>query len=282
MFGIVGGSGLYDLEGLEIKNEHNVETIFGRPSAPIIEGEYEGQVIMFLPRHGRGHELLPHEINYRANIFALKQLGVRSVLSVSAVGSLLEEIRPGDLALPDQYFDHTRGLRRYSFFGDGLGAHISTANPVCPALASDIKSAADRINQQLHTGKTYGCVEGPRLGTRAESFFLRDAARCDLVGMTNIPEAFLAREAQMAYGSLCLVTDYDCWMDDPEQHVSVDKFLEIYAATLGRAKTLISEFLKGSVSDAPDNIRNALTGAVITNVDHMTDEQKNIMSVLDA
>ena len=236
MLGVIGGSGLYELEGLEILNEHDIETPFGKPSAPIIEGEFSGQKILFLARHGKGHQFLPHEVNYRANIFALKQLGARRVFGVSAAGSLREEIKPGDLAIASQYFDHTRGKRDYTFFGNGIAGHVSTAYPVCPSLSADIQDAATRIQQDIHTDKSYACVEGPRLGTRSESFFLRDQAKCDLVGMTNVPEVFLAREAQMAYCTVCLVTDYDCWMEDPAQHVSVEKFFEVYGGALDKGK----------------------------------------------
>ena len=221
MLGIIGGSGLYQLQGLQIDREQTLTTAFGAPSSAISCGEYAGQPVLFLARHGPAHQLLPHEINYRANIYALKTLGAQRIISFSAAGSLRQEIKPGDLALVDQYFDHTRGRRAQSFFGNGVAAHVSTANPVCAALNSDIQRAAAAVGQPIRLNNSYACVEGPRLGTRAESFFLRDAVNCDLVGMTNLPEAFLAREAQIAYSSLCLITDYDCWMDDPSQHVEV-------------------------------------------------------------
>jgi len=162
MLGVIGGSGLYALEGLEIIEEHDVETPFGSPSSPIIEGVYSGQKILFLARHGQLHQFLPHEVNYRANIFALKQLGACRILGVSAAGSLQKDIKPGDLAVPSQYFDHTRGKRDYTFFGNGVAAHVSTAYPVCESLSADIKQSADNINQHIHMDKSYGCVEGPR------------------------------------------------------------------------------------------------------------------------
>lgn len=282
MLGVIGGSGLYALDGLEITAEHDIETPFGKPSAPIVEGLFSGQRILFLARHGKGHQFLPHEVNYRANIFALKQLGARKLFGVSASGSLREDIKPGDLAIASQYFDHTRGKRDYTFFGNGIAAHVSTAYPVCPSLSADISAAADRLGQQLHTDKVYGCVEGPRLGTRAESFFLRDQAQCDLVGMTNVPEVFLAREAQMAYCTVCLVTDYDCWMDDPEQHVSVEKFFEVYGGALEKAKGVLAELLKAPFSDTPDDIRNSLQMAVLTPDEALNDSQKAVLDVLRA
>lgn len=282
MLGVIGGSGLYQLDGLEIKAEHDVQTPFGKPSDPIIEGTYNGQNILFLSRHGAGHKFLPHEVNYRANIFALKQLGARRILGVSAAGSLREDLAPGDVALASQYFDHTRGKRAATFFGNGIAAHVSTAYPACPALGKDIAAAAKRINQPIHENKTYACVEGPRLGTQAESFFLRGAANCDLVGMTNVPEAFLAREAQMAYCTICLVTDYDCWMEDPTMHVSVEKFFETYGGAVEKAKSVITELLNAPFTDTPDDIRGALEHAVLTPDEAFSPEQKNWMAVLRA
>jgi len=282
MLAIIGGSGLYELENLTITKTHDIDTPFGKPSNPIVEGAYNGQAVLFLARHGKGHAYLPHEVNYRANIFALKSLGARRVFGISAAGSLRKDLKPGDLALAAQYFDHTRGKRETTFFGNGIAGHVSTAYPSCPALSEDIKSAAQRINQNLHDNKTYACVEGPRLGTRAESFFLRDAAQCDLVGMTNIPEAFLAREAQLAYCTLCLVTDYDCWMDDPAMHVSVEKFFETYGGALEKAKAILAELLNAPFTKTPDDIRQSLKMAILTPDEAMSDAQKSIMDILRA
>jgi len=280
MLVIIGGSGLYKLEGLEIEEQLDIKTPFGAPSAPISRGRFHGQPVLFLARHGSAHQLLPHEVNYRANIFALKQLGARQVFSVSAAGSLREDIKPGDLALVSQYFDHTRGQREKSFFGNGVVAHVSTANPACPALSADIQAAAAQIGQPLHTDNTYACVEGPRLGTRAESHFLRGAANCDLVGMTNVPEAFLAREAQLGYCSLCLITDYDCWMDDPSQHVSVDKFFEVYSGTLTKAVAVLSQLLSQPLSETPAEIRSALQTAVMTPKQQLSPAQQEWLGTL--
>lgn len=280
MLGVIGGSGLYALDGLEIIKEHDIDTPFGKPSAPIIEGQYSGQNILFLARHGKGHQFLPHEVNYKANIFALKKLGARRVFGVSAAGSLREEIKPGDLAIASQYFDHTRGKRDSTFFGNGIAGHVSTAYPVCPSLSADIEAAAKRLDQELHSKKSYACVEGPRLGTQLESFFLRDHANCDLVGMTNVPEAFLAREAQLAYCTVCLVTDYDCWMEDPDQHVSVDKFFEVYGGALEKAKALLTELLKIPFTDTPDSIRNCLQTSILTPNEALSNEQKEWLNIL--
>ena len=282
MLGVIGGSGLYALEGLEIVKEHDIDTPFGKPSAPIIEGKYSGQNILFLARHGKGHQFLPHEVNYRANIFALKQLGARRVFGVSAAGSLRQEIKPGELAIASQYFDHTRGKRNATFFGNGIAGHVSMAYPVCPSLSADIQAAAKRIDQDIHIDKAYGCVEGPRLGTQVESYFLRDQAKCDLVGMTNVPEAFLAREAQLAYCTVCLVTDYDCWMEDPSQHVSVEKFFEVYGGAIEKAKSLLSELLKAPFTDTPENIRNSLQTSILTPDEALNEEQISWLNVLRA
>ena len=280
MLAIIGGSGLYELDGLRIEHEHQMTTPFGAPSSAIVQGTYHDQGVLFLARHGANHAFLPGEVNYRANMFALKQLGARRVVGISASGSLRQELKPGELALVDQYFDHTRGQRAYSFFGQGVVAHVSTAYPACPSLSADIARAAERCGQPIHLAKTYGCVEGPRLGTRAESFFLRDAAQCDLVGMTNVPEAFLAREAQLAYCAICLVTDYDCWMDDPAQHVSVDAFLATYQGATAKAQRLVGELLQQPFSETPPEIRQALVGAVLTPDDALTAAEKAWLKVL--
>ena len=280
MLAIIGGSGLYALDELEIKKEHDIDTPFGKPSAPIVEGEAFGSKVLFLPRHGRNHEFLPSEVNFRANIYALKKLGATTVLSISASGSLQEEIAPGDMALASQYFDHTRGFRKNSFFGEGVTAHISTAAPTCPALAEDVLKAASEINIPLHINKTYACVEGPRLGTKAESFFLRDAVKADVVGMTNVPEAFLAREAQMGYVTLAIATDYDCWREDPDEHVSVEAVFAVYYENIGKIKKIVLKLLENGISETPENIRRALNGAVMTKDEALTDAQKEWLGVL--
>lgn len=282
MLAIIGGSGLYALNELNIIREHDITTPFGKPSAPIVEGEAFGTRALFLPRHGRNHEFLPSEVNFRANIYALKKLGARTILSVSASGSLQEEIKPGDLALASQYFDHTRGFRKNSFFGEGVTAHISTAQPTCPVLAADVLKAANDIGVFLHSDKTYACVEGPRLGTKAESFFLRGAAGCDIVGMTNVPEAFLAREAQMGYVTLAIATDYDCWKDDPDAHVNVEAVFAVYFENIGKIKKIILKLLENGISQTPENIRSALKGAVMTPDERLSALQKEWISVLRA
>ncbi|MGH1403712.1 MAG: MTAP family purine nucleoside phosphorylase [Alphaproteobacteria bacterium] len=282
MLAIIGGSGLYALDELDIVAEHDIDTPFGKPSAPIIEGTAFGSKVLFLPRHGRNHQFLPSEVNYRANIFALKKLGGTTILSISASGSLQEEIAPGDLALASQYFDHTRGFRKPSFFGEGITAHISTAQPTCPILAQDVLKAANALDLPLHTDKIYACVEGPRLGTKAESNFLRNAVAADVVGMTNVPEAFLAREAQMGYITLAIATDYDCWREDPDEHVSVEAVFAVYNENIGKIKKLVLKLLEHGISDTPKNIRTALNGAVMTLDAHLSPTQKEWLDVLRA
>ena len=280
MLGIIGGTGLYRIEGLEITDSRNVDTPFGKPSAAVTIGTLEGRKVAFLPRHGLHHALLPGEINYRANIWAFKSVGVRKLVGVSAVGSLRKEIEPGQLALPHQYFDWTGGKRAKSFFGDGLAAHISTAEPVCASLSKQIIAAAEAAKIPLHAKTTYACVEGPRLGTRAESFFLKNAG-CDLVGMTNVPEAFLAREAQLCYCTIAIATDYDCWLEDPSQHVTVDKVMELHQKNLGRVKGILKQLVMGEPTGATDcSCRHSLDGAVLTAEQGLSDDRRKILAFL--
>lgn len=263
MLGVIGGTGLYRMEALTEVQKVTVDTPFGKPSAEITLGSYEGQRVAFLPRHGLHHELLPSEINYRANIWALKSLGVKRAVSVSAVGSLEASIRPGDLALPSQYIDWTSGQRRSTFFGEGLVAHISTAEPTCAKLTNMIQQAAAETQVTLHTGKTYGCIEGPRLGTRAESFMLKNNG-CHLVGMTNVPEVFLAKEAQMAYCTLAVVTDYDCWLEDPNEHVSVDKVMALYMGSIEKVQKILKRIFVKPFNEEDSAARKSLDGAIVT------------------
>ena len=279
MLAIIGGTGLYDLAGMEIESQSDDATPFGTPSGAVVHGRIGSRQLLFLARHGSGHRLLPHEVNYRANIFALKRAGATMVLGVSAVGSLAEHVAPGELAMPEQYFDWTRGSRERSFFGGGVAAHISTAHPVSTALVDAASRAAAALGITLHRGLTYACVEGPRLGTRAESHFLRQAG-CHLVGMTNVPEAFLAREAQMAYATLGIVTDYDCWMEDPARHVSVANIFELYGKSLVKARQVLDHLLAGAPPEPEAAIRTALQSAMMTPDDAMTADQRAWMAVL--
>ncbi len=281
MIGIIGGTGLYRMDGLKVNETRHVETPFGAPSAPVMLGSLDGRPVAFLARHGLEHHLLPSEINFRANIWALKSLGVRTVIGVSAVGSLREEIRPGDLALPAQYLDFTKGLRAASFFGQGMVAHISTAHPACAATSALLAEAAEAIGLPLHREKTYACVEGPRLGTRAESFWLRSAG-ADLVGMTNVPEAFLALEAQLGYCTVAVATDYDCWLDDPTQHVSLEQVMSQFRDSLTRVQRLIAHAVARYRDDESRPCRHALRAAVVTPREQLTAAQRAILDFLSS
>ena len=279
MLAVIGGTGIYNIEGLTVLDEVDVQTPFGVPSAPIIKARFGNHEILFLPRHGRNHQFLPHEVNYRANIFALKSLGARQILSFSAVGSLREEIMPGDFAIPSQYFDWVKVGRERTFFGGGLAAHISTAEPTCPNLTQWAADGAKTMGITLHTGKTYACVDGPRLGTRAESHFLRMAG-CDLVGMTNVPEVFLAREAQLCYATIGIATDYDCWLDDPSQHVSVAAVIARYGESLEKAKSLLKHLLESPLPEINAAYRESLREAVLTPEQAISDEKKQLLAIL--
>lgn len=281
MLAIIGGTGLYSIEGLDVVGEEEFVTPFGRPSAPVKTMRIGEREVLFMPRHGSGHTFLPHEINYRANIYALKMAGARMVIGFSAVGSLQQEIAPGDFSIPSQYLDLTKGKREYTFFGNGIAAHVSTAVPTCPDLSGWIKKVADENNFGLHMDKTYACVEGPRLGTKAESFFMRGAG-CDLVGMTNVPEVFLAREAQLSYATICIATDYDCWLDDPKQHVTVQAVIERFGESLGRAKELLMAILNSPLPQIDEEYRQALAMAVLTPDSALNDDQRAMLKVLRA
>lgn len=279
MLAIIGGTGLYDLPGMRIEEQIGGDTPFGAPSGAIVRGQFGAAPVLFLARHGSGHRLLPHEVNYRANIFALKRAGATMALGFSAVGSLAEQIAPGEFAVPEQYIDFTRGPREHTFFGRGVVAHVSTAMPVSAAIADAVAAAAAALGLPLHRGATYACVEGPRLGTRAESHFLRQAG-CHLVGMTNVPEVFLAREAQMAYATVGIVTDYDCWMEDPAHHVSVAAIFERYGQSLVQARAMLERLLSQPLPEPEREIRTALESAMLTPEEALTPEQRDWMAVL--
>ena len=281
MLAIIGGTGLYELAGMRIEATFDGDTPFGAASGAVQRGRVADKTVLFLARHGSGHRLLPHEVNYRANLFALKRAGATMLLGFSAVGSLAEHVAPGHLAMPEQYFDWTRGRRAHTFFGDGVAAHVSTANPVSSALVDAASRAAAVVGATLHRGLTYACIEGPRLGTRAESHFLRQTG-CHLVGMTNVPEAFLAREAQLAYATVGIVTDYDCWMEDPARHVSVSGIFALYGQSLATARRLLDQMLTTDLPTPEADTRTALHTAMLTPDAALTPEQRAWMAVLRA
>jgi 5'-methylthioadenosine phosphorylase len=279
MLAIIGGTGMYKINGIEVVEELAIKTPFGVPSSPVVKAKYKNRDLLFLPRHGRNHQFLPHEINYRANIFALKKLGAKQVLGFSATGSLREDIHPGEFVIPSQYFDFIKGNRIKSFFGEGLVAHVSTAEPTCKNLTAWVKHQADKMDLPIHTGKVYACVDGPRLGTKAESNFLRIAG-CDLVGMTNVPEAFLAREAQICYATIGIVTDYDCWMDDSKHHVSVAKVIDRYGASLQKAQRLLESLLEAEDAVRDVSCSKALKEAILTPDNAITKSKREMLNVL--
>lgn len=279
MLGIIGGTGLYDLEELTERRTEDIQTPFGASSASVTIGKYRDHEVAFLPRHGKRHNLLPSEINYRANIFALKTIGVTSLISVSAVGSLKEDLKPGSLALPSQYLDLTKKDRGRTFFGDGLVAHISSAHPVSNLLVKQIIDCGRKLGIDIRDQLTYACIEGPRLGTQAESYMLRTLG-ADLVGMTNCPEAFLALEAQISYASICVVTDYDSWHEDPAEHATVNMVMERYFQSLGNVVALLGEVITQPLVDNSCPSRTALQYSVVTKEEAMSAQQRELLAVL--
>lgn len=263
-FAVIGGSGLYELPGLKDVVESAPETPYGKPSAPIVVGELEGRRVAFLARHGQGHHLMPGEVPYRANIYALKMLGVERIVSISACGSLREDLAPGHVVIPDQLYDNTRG-RVSSFFGGGLVSHLSVPNPFCPNLSEQVTTAVEGAGGTVHRGGTFITIEGPRFSTKAESNLFRQWGMA-LIGMTTSPEAFLAREAEMCYAVMAHVTDYDVW------HLSVAPVtVEAVVQTLGRNSQLAQEAIRRLARDLRTerdcDCENALAGALITRRD---------------
>lgn len=262
VLGVIGGSGLYEMEGLEQVEQVKLDTPFGEPSDSFVTGVLDGVRMVFLPRHGRGHRLLPSEVNYRANIYGMKKLGVTRLISVSAVGSMREEIEPGHIVIPDQFIDRTNATRHNTFFGNGVVAHVQFADPVCGELSATLGEAAERSGATVHRGGTYLCMEGPAFSTRAESLLYRSFG-VSVIGMTNIPEAKLAREAEICYGVIALATDYDCWHDSHDD-VSVDAILAIIRQNVTMAKTIIRNSVGSLPGERVCPCAEALRYAIIT------------------
>jgi len=260
--GVIGGSGLYDIEGLTDVQEVRLETPFGTPSDAFITGTLEGAKMVFLPRHGRGHRLLPSEVPFRANIWGMKKLGVERIISVSAVGSMKEEIVPGHIVIPDQFFDRTAGQRNVTFFGQGVVGHVQFADPVCADLSQVLCESAQQVGATTHMGGTYICIEGPNFSTRAESKIYRSWG-VDVIGMTNISEARLAREAEICYGTIALATDYDCWHEEHDD-VSVEAVLAIIQQNVATAKNIIKEAVRRLVAARGCKCGEALKYAIMT------------------
>lgn len=273
--GIIGGSGIYSLENIKIIGEHRVNTPFGEPSDAIIQAEVGGSECYFLPRHGRGHKVLPHEVNYRANIFALKKLGVEVIVSVSAVGSLKEECAPTNFVLPDQFIDWTKGKRERTFFGNGIVAHVSTAYAVEKSLQERIFKHCKELGITTHQNGSYICIEGPQFSSRAESEIYRSFG-ASVIGMTNVPEAYLAKEAGMAYATIAMVTDYDCWK---EEHCAVDEIMRVMGENNKQVQKLIVQLIPDLVKNPISFTKENAVG-VMTPRDAWSNEQKEWMEII--
>ena len=278
---IIGGSGLYQIQALTNVRSVTIQTPYGSPSDDIVLGELEGVTVAFLTRHGQGHKLTPSEVPYRANIYALKTLGVRYIVSVSAVGSLQAHLEPLDMVVPDQMIDMTK-YRESTFFGEGAVAHVSMADPLCPVLSDILTRAynqADIAEGSCHKKATYICIEGPQFSTRAESEWYRQM-QADIIGMTNMPEAKLAREASMAYATLALVTDFDCW-HPTEEAVSADYAIKNLMKNAENAQQVIQEAVALIAAEMPESIaHSALAQALVTPIDMMNEHTKNRLAAL--
>ena len=269
--GVMGGSGLYQMEGLEDVQTVALKTPFGDPSDSFVVGRLEGVKVVFLPRHGRGHRIQPSSLNFRANIYGMKMLGVQWIIGVSAVGSMKDSIRPGDMVIPNQFIDQTRG-RPSTFFSDGIVGHISFADPVCPVLGQILFQAREEDDTIVHKDGTYLCIEGPQFSTRAESRLYRTWG-VDIIGMTNLPEAKLAREAEICYATIAFVTDYDCWYEEAGD-VTVGEILRILAQSTKTAKSIIRHALKQLPEKRVCVCATALKHAFVTGKKHIPEKTK--------
>jgi 5'-methylthioadenosine phosphorylase len=279
--GVIGGSGFYSIDGIKKLKKISIRTPFGDPSDEFHTGILEGAEVAFLARHGRGHRLLPGEINYRANIYGMKKLGVERLISVSACGSLKKELKPLDIVIPDQFVDRTNQARHMTFFGDGITAHIQFAYPVCADLARALYDSGVRAGLSMHLGGTYLNMEGPQFSTKAESSLYRSWGM-DIIGMTNMAEAKLAREAEICYATMACVTDYDCWhMDDAEGHVSVEMIVQNLLKNVDASKTILKTALPVTLKEKRTcACGSALKDSIITSPDAIPAEAKKRLSLL--
>lgn len=273
--GIIGGSGIYNIDTVKVIKEHEVTTPFGDPSDKVLELEVGGHSFYFLPRHGRGHAIAPSDINYRANIYAMKLMGVNTLVSISAVGSLREEHAPTHFVLPSQFIDWTKGLRARTFFTEGVVGHVSTAYPVERNLQERIGSVLANTNITHSVGGSYVCIEGPQFSSRAESEIYR-SFNADVIGMTNVPEAYLAKEAGMAYATVAMVTDYDCWK---EEHCSVEEIMKVMGDNYKSAQELITKLVP-NLSESPIEFTPENKYAVVTKPDLISKENQEIIDTL--
>ncbi len=275
--GIIGGSGLYSLFENNITFK-NIDTSFGKPSSEYAIGTIYDKEVIFLPRHGKNHEYLPHEVNYKANIYGMKKLGVSKIISISAVGSLKEELKPRDVVVVDQFFDRT-SKRPQTFFGNGLVAHVAFGDPVCSSLRKMIINTLTGMNANFHATGTYVNMEGPQFSTRAESNFYRNQG-FDIIGMTNLSEARLAREAEICYASLSFVTDYDCWKEE-EESVTTDAILQTLKDNANNARQIISNVLKNIEDNvASCSCQNALQSALVTPLDKIPEKTRESLALI--
>ncbi len=277
--GVIGGSGVYRMEGAEIVAEHRLGTPFGDPSDAVVETRIADRSVYFLPRHARGHVLLPSEVPYRANVYAMKQMGVTHLLAISAVGIMQEAIAPGDMVLPDQIFDRTRGVRASTFFGGGIAGHVAFADPFCDDLRHLLLTAARASGVPTHDRGTYICMEGPQFSTRAESHFYRREVDATVIGMTALPEAKLAREAEMCYALLAMGTDYDCW-HEAEEDVSVEGVIAVLQANAERANQIVRTLATRLPETSDCDCLNAAQFAVITAPDAISPAAKERLNLL--
>lgn len=273
--GIIGGSGVYKIEGIEVTKEHKVSTPFGSPSADVIEANLNGTSFYFIPRHGKGHTLTPSDVNYRANIFALKELGVEYIISVSAVGSLKEEFPPSSFVIVDQFIDWTKGKRERTFFNNGFVGHVSVAEPVEKQLQMMIAETCKEVGVKHGVGGSYICIEGPQFSTKAESNIYRSFG-ASVIGMTNVPESFLAKEAGIAYATIAMVTDYDCWK---EEHCTLEEIMKVMATNNQQAHAVLKKLLPKLAAN-PFKFKKENTFAVMSKPEKLTKEQSHILEVL--
>ncbi len=276
--GVIGGSGLYQIDGIEHVKEVAVKTPFGDPSDVFFTGTLEGTPVVFLPRHGRGHRISPSEINYRANIWAMKKLGVEAILSVSACGSLRKKYKPMDFVIPDQFLDRTRKGRIDTFFTDGIVAHVAFADPISPEIADILESAAKTLKVKAHRGGTYVNMEGPQFSTKAESNLYRSWGM-DIIGMTNLTEAKLAREAEISYATLAAVTDYDCWHPSHDS-VTVEMIIEYLNKNVANAKNILKSAIPAVGKIKKFSAAGALKFAIITHKDVIPAKAKKDLDII--
>ncbi len=276
MIALIGGSGIYKIDGVSIVKEVNVETPFGLPSGNIKILELGGVEFLFLARHGEGHTISPSQINYRANIFALKKMGAREIISVSAVGSLKDEYAPGTIVLPDQFIDWTKGKRERTFFSDGVVCHVSVADPIERQLLNRLAEVCDKVGVKSFKGGAYICIEGPQFSSKAESCLYRSFG-ADIIGMTNVPESYLAKEAGIAYASIAMVTDYDCWKD---HNCTVEEILKVVHDNNKSAHKIILELIPSLTKNPISYLKDDLLKSVMTDVAKISSEQKQILEIL--